>query len=75
MSDRSHYDYQWHVDVPRALVVAYMVEALDTLQYTSHVKDLIGRMPPAGRIDAMYEVWSAMYRLDHPVERRSLHLE
>lgn len=57
-------DYRWHLNVPRDRVKAYLASAVDGLDYTSHAKDYMTHgLGPQGRLDAMYAIWDAMYKL------------
>jgi hypothetical protein len=57
-------DYRWHLNVPRAEVAEYLMFAIEDLDYVSHVKEEIALgLAPAARMDAMYDIWSAMWRV------------
>jgi hypothetical protein len=63
-ADGTGTDYRWHLDVPRAEVAEFVLWAVENLHYTSHVKEEIAMaLPPVSRMDAMYEIWNAMYRV------------
>ena len=55
-------DYRWRLKVPRRRVIAAVVQALEDIDYDSHVKEELSGQDD-DRYKAYYDCWTALGRL------------
>jgi hypothetical protein len=58
-------DYRWHCELTRSEVREVMMDMVDTLDYTSHVKEEVSG-PDNQMYNAMMRCWSALMTLQRP---------
>jgi hypothetical protein len=62
-------DYRWRLVLPKDLLMDYLVDAVDRLDYVSHVKEELTARDN-DFYDALLSCWTALYRLQSPYDRR-----